>query len=252
MNVPLHMAGIDTADLAMIAAGAFSASILGGLTGYGVGLILPIFLAPAIGVANVIPAMAVATAITNASRAAAFRRDTDWPSARRILLTGLPACVAGAWLFTQLQTKWIAFALGLLLLAGVPLRRILVRVNRRIGERTVMLAGAGYGALSGGMTGTGPFLIAILMAAGVQGAALIGTDATISLAANLAKMLVFGNAARIDAELAAVGLLAGLCTVPGAYTARWLLNRIPMTLHEGMMDAIVITGALGFLWQAAT
>lgn len=252
MEVSPHLLHIGIAQLALIGVAAFAASILGGLAGYGVGLILPVFLAPAIGVANIIPVMAVATALTNASRAMAFRRDIDWVSARHVLLTALPASLAGAWIFTLLQTRWIALALGLLLLASVPLRRVMNRANRRMSARGVTIASAGYGALSGGMTGTGALLIGILMASGVQGATLIGTDAAISLATNIVKMLVFGSVARIDFELAAIGVLAGLCTVPGAYTARWLLHRVPLTIHEGIMDWVIMAGAIGFLWRAVT
>jgi len=41
-----------------VAGVAFAAAVLGGLAGYGTGLILPIALAPVIGVANIIPVMA--------------------------------------------------------------------------------------------------------------------------------------------------------------------------------------------------
>ena len=71
---------------------AFVAAVLGGLAGYGTGLILPIALAPVIGVAHVIPVMAVAMMINNFSRVLAFRRDIQWPHVRRMLWLGLPTC----------------------------------------------------------------------------------------------------------------------------------------------------------------
>ena len=47
----------------VVALVAFAASILGGLAGYGTGLVLPVVLAPVVGVANVIPVMALARCV---------------------------------------------------------------------------------------------------------------------------------------------------------------------------------------------
>jgi hypothetical protein len=93
-------------------------------------------------------------------------------------------------------------------------------------------------------------LISTLMAAGVQGPALIATDAVISVALELAKVVVFGGFARLDASLALAGLLVGLCTTPGAFVARRLLDVIPLTVHARIMEAVVVVGACGFLWRA--
>ena len=47
---------------------AFLASVLSGMAGYGAGLILPIFIAPLVGVEYVIPVLAVALIFNNAGR----------------------------------------------------------------------------------------------------------------------------------------------------------------------------------------
>ena len=65
------------------------------------------------------------------------------------------------------------------------------------------------------MTGVGLLLISTLMAAGVEGAALIGTDAIVSVIMEVAKIALFGSAARLNAELVLAGLLIGACTAPG-------------------------------------
>ena len=194
---------------------AFVAAVLGGLAGYGTGLILPIALAPVIGVANIIPVMAVAMMINNASRVLAFRREIQWPHVRRMLWLGLPACLLGAWGYTRLDARWIALLLGVFLLASIPLRRLLQRAQLQLGARGEVVAGGVFGVIEGGMTGTGVILISMLMAAGVQGAALIATDAVISTVLSLAKVLLFGGVSRLDAPLLITGLLVGLCTAPG-------------------------------------
>lgn len=247
-----QLADVGALSLAWVGLVAFAASILGGLAGYGTGLILPAFLAPVIGVANVIPVMALGMTINNAGRVAAFRSDIAWPHARRVLLVGLPACAAGAYAYTLLEVRWIALALGVFLIASVPVRRMLRGLERRLGPRGEVVAGAGFGFISGGMTGTGVILIAILISAGIEGAALIATDAIVSMIMGVAKIAIFGSLSRLDAELALAGLLIGACTVPGAFTARWLLARIPGRVHALFMEAVVIAGGVGFLWRAAS
>jgi uncharacterized membrane protein YfcA len=229
---------------------AFAAAVLGGLAGYGTGLILPIVLAPVIGVANIIPVMAVAMMINNASRVLAFRREIAWPHVRRMLLLGLPACLIGAWGYTQLDARWVALLLGLFLLASIPLRRLLQRAQVQLKPGGEVVAGAAFGFIEGGMTGTGVILISMLMAAGLEGAALIATDAVVSTIMGLAKVLLFGGVARLDAALAVTGVLVGLCTAPGAFAARALLVRLPQQTHLRLMEAVVMLGGLGFLWRA--
>jgi uncharacterized membrane protein YfcA len=250
MEPAFSLANVATVELVLVGVVAFAASILGGLSGYGTGLVLPIFLAPVVGVANVIPIMAVGMAINNASRVAAFHKAIEWTHVGRILMLGLPACIAGAYGYTLLEGRTIAFLLGSFLIASVPLRRWFMRVHGRISPGIERAAGAGFGFLDGGMTGTGTVLIAILMAAGVQGMAIIATDAVISVTMGVVKVALFRSLARLDIELLLAGLLIGACTMPGAFVARWLLRHIPARVHTAFMETIVIVGGAGFLWRA--
>jgi uncharacterized membrane protein YfcA len=229
---------------------AFVASVLGGLAGYGTGLVLPVALAPVVGVTNVVPVMAIAMLLNNASRIAAFWRDVRWPPVRRFLLLGIPACSAGAYGYTLLEARWIALLLGLFLLASIPLRRALARAQYRRAPAGQGGAGAGFGVLEGGMTGTGVILISLLMATGLEGAALIATDAAISATMGAFKVAVFGGFARLDASLAVAGVLVGACTMPGAFVARRVLNLIPAHVHARVMEAVVVFGGVSFLWRA--
>ena len=108
MDSAFQLADVSVAQLALIGAAALGGSVLGGLAGYGTGLVVPIFLAPVVGVANVVPVMAVGMIFANGSRATAFWRDIHWPHVRRVLLFGLPACVAGAYSYTLLDARWVA------------------------------------------------------------------------------------------------------------------------------------------------
>ncbi len=250
MEPAFRLADVGVAQLALIGAVALAGSILGGLAGYGTGLVVPIFLAPVVGVANVVPVMAVGMIFANGSRVMAFWRDIHRAHARRILLFGLPACVAGAYAYTLLAPRWVALLLGAFFVASVPARRLLARAGWRLEARGVTVAGAGFGFINGGMTGVGLLLISMLMAAGLQGAALIGTDAIVSVIMGLAKIALFGSVARLNLELAMAGVLIGLCTAPGAFIARRLLALVPLRVHTAFMDVVVLAGGASFLWRA--
>ena len=239
-------------QLALACVVALAASTLGGLSGFGTGLVLPVFLVPLVGVANVIPVMAVAMLLNNGSRILAFWRDVQWLQVRRMLVLGLPACVAGAYSYTLLSARWIAVLLGTFLLLSVPLRRLLRRTPPRFSPTAELAAGASFGFINGGMTGTGVVLIALLMSVGISGSAIVATDAVISVAMGVAKVLLFSSLAELSLELALIGLLVGLFTAPGAFLARALLKRMPAGIHAGLMEAVVVAGALVLLWQAAS
>ena len=86
MLLPLDAASLEQLVLACFV--AFGASVLGGLSGFGTGLALPAFLAPLVGVTNVIPVLAVAMLFTNGSRAIALRCEVQWRHVFRALLLG--------------------------------------------------------------------------------------------------------------------------------------------------------------------
>lgn len=237
-------------QLAAVALAAFFGSVLGGLSGQGVGLILPVFLAPVVGIVNVVPVMSISALMTNLSRLAAFWREIQCAQALRVLAGALPGALLGALVFTWLDTRWVAFALGAFLVLSVPLRRLMARARYTLAGASLSAAGAGYGLLAGGMTGTGLFLLSVLMAAGVHGTPLIATDAAVSSIINVLKMVVFGSAGLLGPGLLIAGLLIGLCTIPGPFVARWLMRRMSLRVHTLMMDGLILTGGLMLLWRA--
>jgi uncharacterized membrane protein YfcA len=228
---------------------AFVASVLSGLSGYGAGLILPVFIAPLVGVEHVVPVMSVVVLLNNGGRVVAFWNRIQWPHVRHVLTLGLPACFAGAYGYTLLSSRWIAVLLGVFLLISIPLRRILGHFRFRLSSAGERGAGALFGFVNGGMTGTGIILISLLLSAGLEGTALIATDAVVSAVFGLAKIVLFGSTSLLDFRLAAIGLLVGLCTLPGAFVARRLMTHIPARIHAWVMELLVVVGALTLLWN---
>jgi uncharacterized membrane protein YfcA len=244
------MHGENPLQLVLACVVALAASTLGGLSGFGTGQILPVFLVPLVGVTNVIPVMAVAMLVNNGSRVVAFHKDIDWTHARRMLILGLPACVCGAYGYTLLSARWISVLLGSFLLLSVPLRRVLRRSQLQFSPNAEVAAGAVFGFVNGGVTGAGVILISILMSVGLDGSTLVATDAVVSVIMGMTKVVLFGGLAALNLDLALLGLLIGLFTAPGAFIARALLKRIPAGVHAWFMELVVVIGALVLLLRS--
>ena len=250
METAFILADIDLMQLALVCGVGFIVAVLSGISGYGAGLVLPVFLAPLVGVTNVIPVMSISMMMINITRVIAFWQHIDWQHSRLLLLVGLPTCVAGAWGYTLLSSRWVALLLGLFLIISVPLRRVLHKSRYQMSTTVECTVGAVYGFLSGGMAGTGVILVSILISAGLPGMAIIATDGIVAMAMAITKIILFSSTANLGWELAAVGLMIGMCTAPSSFIARKLITIIPVKVHAWVMEAMVVVGGIMLVWQA--
>jgi hypothetical protein len=97
-------------------------------------------------------------------------------------------------------------------------------------------------ALVGGTSGSGVILLSLLMASGLEGAAVIATDAAISVVTGLIKISVFDLAGAVTAQVLALALLIGAIAIPGAFLAKAFVARMPVHIHTAILDAAVICG----------
>jgi len=237
-------------QIALVAGAALFASVIGGVAGYGTGLLLPLVLVPLVGPEPVVPIMAIAAFLINASRVAAFRVAIDWRRAGIVLATAVPACVLGAWFYTLLSAAGTQLIIGAFLIVSVPLRRFLKSRELHLNDAGLAIGGAGFGAITGTAPGTGVILISMLMASGLAGSAVIATDAAISVIAHLVQALVFGVAGVIDAKVVLIALLIGVCSVPGAFLARRIVDRLPVRLHAAVLDGVILIGGVAMVANA--
>src|SRR6187402_2289527 len=73
MNVLSGFADITSWQLVPVAAVALFASIIGGVSGYGTGALMPLVLVPLVGAEPVVPIIAISALFTNSSRVFAFQ-----------------------------------------------------------------------------------------------------------------------------------------------------------------------------------
>jgi len=134
--------------------------------------------------------------------------------------------------------------IGSMLILSVPLRRTLRRRAVRIGDAGLGASAVGYGVVVGGTSGSGVILLSLLMAAGLEGASVIATDAVISVATSVIKISVFGLAGVVTPQVVAFALLIGGIALPGTFLAKAFVERMPVHVHTAILDAAVIAGGL--------
>ena len=245
-------ADVSLLQLLLVAGVALLASVLGGVAGYGTGALMPLVLVPMVGAEPVVPMIAISALLTNTGRAAAFRRHVDVRRTLIVLAASIPTCIVSAYGYTKLTSAGAMLVIGTMLMATVPLRLFLKRRAITIGDRGLAVGGVGYGAAVGGTVGAGIILLSILMAAGLQSAAVVATDAAISIVIGLVRLAVFGLAGVVTAQVLAFALLIGLIAFPGAFFARALVERMPIHVHTAILDAVVLIGGAFLVIGAIT
>jgi uncharacterized membrane protein YfcA len=229
---------------------AFAGAVLGGVSGFGAGLVVTPFLVPVVGVKGVVPVLAVAMTLGNLSRLWVYRRQVRAELVLRVLLPALPGVALGALLLDWLPQAPLAALLGVFLLISIPLRRWLAKRRIVPTPRAVIGISFLFGLVAGALPGGGVIVVPLLLGLGLAGGALVGTDAVIGVAVNLVKVVLYGGLDLLDAELLIGGVLVGLCMVPGAYAARWLIERVALRVHVALVEGLVAFSAISFLWTA--
>lgn len=223
---------------------AYATAIVGGLAGYGTNLLMPLALVPVVGAAAAIPILAVSGLFNNASRLVVFRDRVEWRPVLPMTLAAIPACFVGASLFTLLSGPEVALLVGTTLVLTVPLRRWLRGRRLEIGPLGVVALGALFGLITGGTPGGGVVLTAALAAIGLPPAAVVATDAAISLVVGVVKVATFQALGELPPSSWILALVIGLIAIPGVMTARWLSERISVSLHGALLEVAILTGGV--------
>ena len=236
------LADISVIELVLIVTMALVTSVVGGVAGYGTGALLPLVLVPIVGAEPVVPILSLSALFTNTGRIAAYRRLVDRRRALIALMSAVPTCALGAWGYTLLTGRGATLVIGAMLIASVPLRLLMRQRGLVLSDGSFAAACFAWGPLAGGTVGAGIILLSLLMAAGLEGAAVVATDAVISIGIGLTKLAVFGLAGAVNAQVIAVALLIGCVAFPGAFLAKALVARLPVHVHTSLLDAVVAVG----------
>lgn len=234
----------------LLLAAAFAGAFVGGMSGFGTGMIVTLFIAPIVGPKAVIPVLSVFMTCTNASRVWFFRTGIDWKSVLLIAGPAIPATMLGAMLYVRIESRWIQVLLGLILMLAIPVRRWLEGKQIRPGPVALAVFGATFGFASSLIIGTGTLIIPLLLGTGLAGPALLGTDAAIAMLVNFARSAMFGKLDALTMPLFFLAAIMGLMTIPGTWAARWIVSRTEVRIHTIFIEALIIVGGLAMIVSA--
>jgi uncharacterized protein len=241
---------LDAPTLAAVAALGVAAATIGGMGGFGTGIILTAGLAPVIGVKAVVPVLAVAGVVINAGRFWFFRASLDRRTLVLVLSASLPFLVLGTWIYSVLDARAVGTVLGIAVIGSIPLRRVLKKREVVLGRQGLAIGSGVFGLATGLASGTGVIMISLLLGAGLAGPAVLATDALVSIALDLCKAALFQRFALLDADSLVTGLVIGTATIPGSAVAAWLVNRLGAHLHVLFMEALILIGGGSMLWHS--
>ena len=240
----------NSVDLAIAVSAAFLSSILGALSGFGAGILVMPFLVPLVGIKGVVPVMAVAMIIANIARIWVYRTHVRFDLLGSLVLAIIPGVFVGTYVYKSLPVDFLAVFLGVFLIASIGLRRLLSGRSIQVNRGGLVAGGFVFGVLTGTTPGVGVLLIACLLGMGLAGPALVGTDAVVGLLITLVRTGMFSYYGLIRVPELTLGIAIGLATFPGAFAARWMINRLSAAVHVWIIEAMVLFAGLSFLWRA--
>lgn len=243
---------LSLANYAAILGASLVASLIAGLGGFGGGFIVVIALEPIIGAKAVIPLVAVFAFFSNVSRVYFYRKYIQWKIAIQLILSSLPGVWIGSEVFVQLPERLLLLLLGISLIVLLPLRRYLRYKNFTPGLFTIICIGLLFGFVSGTSVGSGLFVIAGLASSGVEGMALMGTDALIGTVNAVSRGLAYYLHGALPPELILGGCLMSIGTMPGTWAASKVVHRMGTKNHTYLIEAIILIGGCRFLYEALT
>jgi uncharacterized membrane protein YfcA len=241
---------LEASTLAAVAALSIAAAIVGGMGGFGTGVILAAALVPLIGVKALVPVMAVAGVIINAGRFWFYRGSLERGTLGVVLVSALPFLAFGTWLYSVLDARAVGTILGIAVLASVPLRRVLRKKAINLGTPGLAIGSGIFGLASGVATGTGVILVSLLLGTGMSGPAVLATDALVSIALDLTKAALFQRFHLLDAQAFFTGVVIGVASIPGSAIAAALVTRLGAKLHVVFIESLIVIGGASMLWHS--
>ena len=222
-----------------ILAGALGGSIIGGVAGFGAGLTLLPILAFVLGTRAAIPVLTVTMLFGNVGRIWWSRREVDPRAALTFLAGAVPATALGAMLFAGISSEWLGRAVGIFLLAALPLRRLMEASRLVVRPRHLPVVGAAVGTLSSVLVTTGPIATPFFLAYGLRKAAFVGTEAVCAMAMHFTRGAVFARYALLTWDAVLLGCVLGGTMFAGTWISRRLLDRISERVFLWIVEGLV-------------
>ena len=144
----------------------------------------------------------------------------------------------------------VDLAIGIFLIAMVPVRHWLARHALKANLCHLALGGAVIGYLTGIVVSTGPLSVPAFTAYGLVKGAFIASEAAGSLALYISKAITFRQFGALPIDIVAKGLISGSAVMAGTYTARLIVERLSVVTFQRLLDGVMVISGTALLWAA--
>lgn len=206
--------------------GAFFASVVSGMAGFGGSLLLLPVVTAFVGAEISVPVLTIAQLLGNLARVSAGFPEIDWKSVGWFSLTALPLAALGAFGFSVLPKALVTRGIGIALILLV-LVKLLAKRELPKGKGTLLAGGALTGGLSGLCGSGGPIGAAVFLSLNLAPTAYIASEAATATLMHLLKIVIYSKLTNLTPGALALGLGMGLAMVAGTYTAKHFIRNLP-------------------------
>jgi len=230
----------DPIGWVVLLAGALLGSLVGGVAGFGTGIIMLPLVAWVLGLRAAVPVLTVTMSIGNLARIWWCRGEVDGAVVLRFALGAVPATALGTMLYVGAPSEWLGRFVGLFLIASVPLRRVLAMDFFRMRLSHFPALGAAVGLISGLVVTTGPLNTPFFLAYGLRRSAYVGTEAVCAMVMHLSRGAALARYALLTWETFAVGALLGATMFAGSWVGRRLLDRMSDRVFLSIIEVLLL------------
>lgn len=230
----------DPLGWVVLLAGALLGSLVGGVAGFGTGIIMLPLVAWVLGLRAAVPVLTVTMSIGNLARIWWCRGEVDGAVVLRFALGAVPATALGTMLYVGAPSEWLGRFVGLFLIASVPLRRVLAMDFFRMRLSHFPALGAAVGLISGLVVTTGPLNTPFFLAYGLRRSAYVGTEAVCAMVMHLSRGAALARYALLTWETFAVGALLGATMFAGSWVGRRLLDRMSDRVFLSIIEVLLL------------
>ena len=226
---------------------ALLGSTIGGVAGFGAGILLLPVAAWTLGIRAAVPVLTVTMLLGNLARIWWSRHDLHGGITLRFIAGAVPATAIGVMILAGASSDWLGRAIGAFLLAAVPLRRVLTSGRLHVRAAHFPLIGGAVGLLSALVVTTGPVVTPFFLAYGLRRGAFIATEAMCAGAMHVTRGLVFARYRMISGEILIIGLVLGATMFAGAWIGRRMLDRMSDHAFLAVIEVLLVGMGLQML-----
>jgi uncharacterized membrane protein YfcA len=219
---------------------ALLGSTIGGIAGFGAGILLLPVAAWTLGTRAAVPVLTVTMLLGNLARIWWSRSELHGGLTLRFVAGAVPATALGVVIFAGASSEWLGRAIGAFLLLSVPLRRFLTSGRLHVRAAHFPVIGGAIGLLSALVVTTGPVVTPFFLAYGLRRGAFIATEALCAGAMHVTRGLVFARYKMISVETLVIGLVLGATMFVGAWLGRRLLDRTSDRLFLAIIEVLLV------------